>query len=206
MTITTDCKVSTEEFIEKFDNRELVGVLVEVSYPCSSFYIANDLIKNGVSFVFLSGDFSTNQKLNSIVHHSDTIKNPVFEVDNVRDKAFLVEIKKMGPNNQMDIEFISNTVKKDNFKIDFYYSPTTQTVHKVVHLFQKLKDLFGEQMNLQIHASLYSNLRNPESMHCVGSGKYCAPITRYTGGDTPTGRIIIKEMLRERCIFMLYPE
>ena len=204
ITVSSDCKANSEDFLGKFDNQELFGALVEVKYPCSSIDIANDLITNGTPFVFLRGDFSTNIHLDSIAHHIDNLKDPVFELDNIKDKVFLEEIEKMGPNNQIDIEFISNTVMKDNFNIDFYYSPTSKRTLPMVILLESLSELFQEKMNLKVHVALYSNLRNPESMHCAGGGKYCASSSSYFGKNTPTGRDVVKEMVRERCLFNMW--
>merc|ERR1711879_239576 len=58
-----------------------------------------------------------------------------------------------------------------------------------------------QKFNFEPYIVLYSNVRNPKSKNCIGSGKYCAPDPDNEGKGT--GADVVMEMLRQKCVFML---
>ena len=94
--------------------------------------------------------------------------------------------------------------KEGVVNFELYYTPTNMRSFKYIHELNRVLNILQKQANFEPFLVLFSNSQNPNSRNCIGGGKYCAPDPDNQGDET--GRDVVLEMLRQKCIYKLSAE
>lgn len=164
--------------------------------------------ENSFAHAVIVIDNENTQKVDSIIMADDGRGNEVnipSVIISQQDGLILKNYMRVNHNLQKSIliEMEFNMEQSDFVTYDLWYTPDQESIYILLDDFSYYQNFLGNAANLNIHFVFYPHRstsgrfdNKSEYQDCLGSGRYC--IRGQNGSD---GRVILREAIKQRCIY-----